>query len=120
MLISVKEANETKTSRGNPMLQIVTADGEKMACFRPELFELLRAGAVADVQTEKRGDFSPNITSAFRPGVHQPHAGWRAATSPLTNRHKDRLWQSLYDLLASSYALSLFVVLIGSWFALSQ
>jgi hypothetical protein len=77
MLIGVKESTESITSRGTPMLQVTTNDGERLTCFRPELFDLLKTGAVTDIQTEKRGDFSPNITSAFRPGVHKQPIGWR-------------------------------------------
>jgi hypothetical protein len=82
MLIGVKESTETITSRGTPMLQVITNDGERMTCFRPELFDLLKTGAVTDIQTEKRGDFSPNITSAFRPGVHKQPIGWRTPATP--------------------------------------
>jgi hypothetical protein len=54
MLISVKEANESKTTRGSPMLQVVTGSGEKMTCFRPEYFDLLKPGMTVAEWVQRR------------------------------------------------------------------
>ena len=69
MQISIKEVAESKTSRGGPMLRLTTAGGEKLACFHAELFPLLRPGAVVEVETERRGNYSPNIIAAMAIGT---------------------------------------------------
>jgi hypothetical protein len=61
MQISIKEANQIITSRGNPMLQVVTEDGSRLGCFLPDLFPLLTPGNIVEVETEQRGGYNPNI-----------------------------------------------------------
>ncbi len=63
MQITVKEATETMTSRGNPMLRVITTDGGKLGCFHASLFSMLQPGSTVEVETERRGNYSPNIVA---------------------------------------------------------
>ena len=63
MQISIKEANQVVTSRGNPMLQVVAEDGSRLGCFLPDLFPLLVPGSIVEVETEQRGGYNPNIVA---------------------------------------------------------